>query len=328
MPATRYAQVRYNVIDRCLRDTSRTYTMDDLAREVTDYFIEELGIDRGVSKSTIEKDIAHMRSTAGFSAPIEVEKTAEGWFYYYTDQKFSISNSPLDTADAKKLKEILSVLEQFRHLPQFSDLEEIILKLESKNIASRKRIIRRAVIFEDNPDTAGIHLIRSLYKHIVNRQVLDITYKPFGKDSRIFRVSPLLLKEYSNRWFLICFLHDKNLIMNLALDRVVTLEKSIDEYEECPEFDHDTYFKHVIGVTVSSVSREPERILLQFKPEQGNYIRTKPLHSSQNIIKDNSKQFLVEYRLIPNYELKRLIWSFGDTVQVLEPEDLMTRAFR
>ena len=290
--------------------------------------IEELGHDKGVSSSTIEKDIRHMRSSEGYGAPIEVEKTASGWFYYYSDRKFSITNSPLDSADAKKLKGILAILDQFRHLPQFSDLEEIILKLESKYITRGRRQVRPPIVFEQNPQTFGIHFIRLFHKHIVEQQVLDITYRPFGKEARVFRVSPLLLKEYANRWFLICVLHSRDVIMNLALDRIVTLDTAYEEYRERPDFDHDEYYSNVIGVTVSSPPKAPERILLKFHPEQGDYVRTKPLHASQKILKDNSKEFLAEYLLVPNYELKKLIWSFGDRVEVLEPLDLMTRSFK
>jgi len=101
-----------------LKDVNREYTLQDITEEVSNYLIEELGHDKGVSSSTIEKDIRHMRSSEGYGAPIEVEKTASGWFYYYSDRKFSITNSPLDSADAKKLKGILAILDQFRHLPQ------------------------------------------------------------------------------------------------------------------------------------------------------------------------------------------------------------------
>jgi predicted DNA-binding transcriptional regulator YafY len=328
MPKTKNANVRHNVIDRCLRDVDRSYTLEDLTREVADYLIEELGHDRGVSKSTIEKDINYMRSRAGYMAPIDVEKTPQGWFYYYTDRKFSISKSPLDLADSKKLRSVLKILEQFRHLPQFQDLEEIMIKLESRNLKAAGKPARQTIVFENNPLAGGMHFIRLLHKHIVDRHVLDISYRPFDKETSVHRVSPLILKEYSNRWFMIGISHHKNAIINLALDRMVNVEMAIDDYRDVPDFDHDEYYRNVIGVTVIPTNKGPERILLRFKPEQGNYIRTKPLHASQNILKDNNKEFLVEYRLTPNYELKRLIWSFGDNVQVIEPEDLLTRAIK
>lgn len=325
MPVTKAAGIRYRILDGCLRDRSHSWTLQQMTDEVSVHLMEELGSHKGISASTIEKDLRFMRSSAGFLAPIETEKVGNQWVWYYNDCKFSITNSPLDRDDARKLKEVIELLRAFENLPQLRDLEEMLLKLESRTAITGKN--RRPVLqVETNPLAVGNRHLRVLYQKITRRQALHITYRPFYRESRLCRLSPYLLKEYSNRWFLFGKNHDTKTIQNLALDRIVQIEPGEFDFMDDPDFDPNDYFRDVVGVSVSTSS--PETIRLRFTPEQANYVITKPLHASQKITKQTRQYLDIELCLIINYELKKLIWSFGDTVEVLEPADLLARQFR
>ena len=120
MPKTKNAWMRYRIIDRCLRD-SRDWTLEQIVEEVSNYLIQELGYKKGISKRSIEYDISFMQSSEGFSAPIEKEKHHTQWIWYYRDKKFSITNSPLNKDDVRKLNEALFLLRQFENFPQFAE---------------------------------------------------------------------------------------------------------------------------------------------------------------------------------------------------------------
>ena len=55
------------------------------------------------------------------------------------------------------------------------------------------------------------------------------------------------------------------------------------------------------------------------------YIETKPLHGSQKTKEKNEKHSIVTLDLIPNYELEALIFSYGDNIQVIEPNELRAK---
>lgn len=54
------------------------------------------------------------------------------------------------------------------------------------------------------------------------------------------------------------------------------------------------------------------------------YIMTKPLHPSQKT-KEMESNLEVRINVIPNFELEKLILSFGEQVKVIYPETLKTK---
>ena len=320
MPQNKNALIRYQIIDRCLRDMSREWTLEAIIQEVSDYFITELGNKKGISKRTIEYDLSFMQSSEGYRAPIEKEKAGDKWFWYYTDRKFSITNSPLDKNDTEKLKEALLILKQFENFPQFRELEEIILKLQAKTITNNNTL-RPFIQFEKNELAQGNRYLRGLYEVLLKNMAVDVCYQPFGKQERTITMHPYLLKEYNNRWFLVGKNHNSELIGIYPLDRIISFTISNEQFQNDKLFDPDEHFKDIIGMSIPQ-NQKPGKIILSFTPEQGNYVRTKPFHKSQKILKDNKKEFQIEITVIPNYELRKLIWSFGDAVKIISPTNL------
>ena len=73
MPVNKNALIRYKIIDRCLRNKYRRWTLDDLVEACSDALYDMEGIIKGVSMRTVQADIQIMRSDKlGYNAPIEV----------------------------------------------------------------------------------------------------------------------------------------------------------------------------------------------------------------------------------------------------------------
>ena len=73
MPANRNALIRYKTIDTCLRNRFRKWTLEDIMEKVSDTLYEYEGMDKGISRRTIQADIQMMRSDKlGCFAPIVV----------------------------------------------------------------------------------------------------------------------------------------------------------------------------------------------------------------------------------------------------------------
>ena len=54
MPANRNALIRYKTIDNCLRNPYRRWTLEDLVDACSDALYEYEGIDKGISKRTVQ----------------------------------------------------------------------------------------------------------------------------------------------------------------------------------------------------------------------------------------------------------------------------------
>jgi len=321
MPANRNALIRYKTIDACLRRRHRKWTLDDLVESCSEALYEYEGIDKGVSKRTIQLDIQQMRSDKlGYNAPIIVE---EKKYYTYEDPEYSITNIPLTDKDLGRLSEVVNILKQFKGFSHFSEVDSMVQKLEDKVYAARNHT-EPVIDFEKNENLKGLELLDRLYEAIIKKESLEITYQSFrAKTANTFTFHPYLLKEYRNRWFLLGVKDETSPVLNLAIDRIQEIEDGTMPYllERKNEVRH--FFKDVIGVTVDRV--KPLNIHLFVAKNNAPYVLTKPLHHSQKLISEDENGIVIEINVKPNYELEREILGFGESMQVLKPENIKKR---
>ena len=131
------------------------------------------------------------------------------------------------------------------------------------------------------------------------------------------------LKQYNNRWFVFGLNSDNQVpIWNLALDRIESLSETAQKYKQS-DTDWEEYFFDLVGVTRPE-SENLQEIVLKFSPEVAPYVITKPIHPSQKH-KNDPTGLEVKIKVIPNFELERLILSFGEQVKVISPQDFKER---
>lgn len=319
MSTNKHATIRYNALDRCFRNPGRRYYIDDLVDEcnnaINDFDPESFG----VQKRQVYADINFMISDAGFKAPIERVRDGKQVFLRYEEgSNFSISNQPLNDSEVNQLQQAILTLNRFKGLPQFSWIEELSMRLESDfKIQTSMQVIE----FEQNPYLKGLEHFNDIFNAIVYKKVLKVEYKGFKQGvTQIMELSPSYLKQYNNRWYLLAYNHEYKELSNLALDRITDIKEVKIKYIEF-EIDFTEYFEDVIGVTIAKES-EPIEILLEFSNEQWKYIDSKPLHGSQKVIEQKENTTVISLEVQINFELERLVFSFGSSVKVLKPKDL------
>lgn len=324
MPHNRQATIRYQTIDRCLRDGSGKWTAKTLAAACAEAVENATGDYKAPSRSTLSRDIKLMRCPppAGYSAPIEWD-ASEG-SYYYADPKFSIFNVPLSEADMQVLDNALSILRQFRQFSQVEGLEALATRLQHA-LKLRRRQARPIIAFSHPPESPAHQWLDLLYHATEQEHCLKLEYEPFGEPLRKLTVSPYLLKEYNSRWFLIGYNHEQRLLRTYALDRIQAAERHLlQSFYRLPHFNANTYFNDIIGVSLPE-GKEPETVLFRATPLRARYILTKPMHHSLEVREQTAAHTLFALRIIPNPELERLFLSFGEEVQVLQPQWLAGR---
>jgi predicted DNA-binding transcriptional regulator YafY len=172
----------------------------------------------------------------------------------------------------------------------------------------------------------GLHFLEEIYQAIVKKIVLVITYKSFkSREEKVFNFHPFILKEFNNRWFLVGRRKESQPITNLALDRIISIDYNLSLPYLEESFNPEAFYKNVIGVTVNT-GLQPRRIELWIDANNAPYVITKPLHNSQRVIKQNEDgSIIVHLFIIHNYELERILLGFGDSLEVLRPDNLRER---
>jgi len=319
MPVNKNALIRYKTIDTCLQNNFRQWTLNDLIEAVSDALYEYEGKDVDVSKRTVQLDLQMMRSDKlGYNAPIVVYNRK---YYRYDDEDYSITNSPISNQDLTKLSEAVSFLKQFQGFSHFQELGSMVQKLED-HVYTQKTQEKSLINFEKNENLKGLEFLDKLYQFILKKEAIDITYKSFkARQENTFTYHPYLLKEFRNRWFIIGKRQKNEGIMNLALDRIISIEKSAKPYVIDTTFDSKNYYKNVIGVSVSP-QMETEHVVFYVNHKHAPYVITKPFHNSQKVIdKDNyGVTFSMDVQL--NFELEKEILGLGESIKIIAPERL------
>lgn len=322
MATNKNALIRYKVLDNCFRNPGRRYFIDNLIAECDSVLLEIDPESNGISRRQIFEDIAFMESKEGWE--IELAKLRDGKkvYYRYLDTSFSINNMPLNEVEINQLKAAVDILSQFKGMPQFEWVNELVPKLK-QGLSSEETAVT-IMEFDSNQYLKGIENLGPLHNAIYYKKVLSIGYQPFdhAEPSEVI-IHPYFLKQYNNRWFLFGFNPEKDKYdWNLAIDRIVAIKEIRGQYQKNTTVDWREYFEDIIGVTKPH-DAGIEHVILHFTGKTGNYIETKPLHGSQKAKWIDENTLEVRLDLIINYELERLILSYADSVIVLKPQRLV-----
>jgi predicted DNA-binding transcriptional regulator YafY len=321
MATNKNALLRYKILDKCFRNLGKRYFIEDLISECDNVLLEIDPESNGISRRQIFDDVAFMESKEGWEIELSRLKDGKRVYYRYSDTSFSINNMPLNEVEINHLKDAMNILSQFKGMPQFEWVNELVPKLQ-QGIATDE-VSATIMEFDSNQYLKGIEHLGHLHNAIFYKKVLIISYQPFENDAPFdVVIHPYFLKQYNNRWFLFGYNPEKEKYdWNLAIDRIISLTETKGKYLKNNNIDWQEYFEDIIGVT-KPIDADPEKVVLHFTGKTGNYMETKPLHGSQksNWIDTNTLEVTLD--VIINYELERLILSYADNVSVIEPLSL------
>ena len=275
----------------------------------------------GISRRQILDDITFMESEEGWAIELDRLRDGKRVYYRYSDTSFSINNMPLNELELSQLKSAVDILSQFKGMPQFEWIHELVPKLQQG--ASLEEEKKPIIEFDNNQYLKGIGHLGILHNAILYKKVLMIAYQPFEYDTPSdVTIHPYYLKQYNNRWFLFGYNPENDRYdWNMALDRIVNIEEKKGKYQKNTQIDWTEYFEDIIGVT-KPINANAEKVTLHFIGKTGKYIESKPLHGSQKSKWIDKNVLEVTLQLIINYEFERLVLSYGDGVRVIGPPQL------
>jgi predicted DNA-binding transcriptional regulator YafY len=329
MNVTMTAQLRYQVIDKRLRNPDNVNHWQNLSEACAEATKEFGGITSAPSKRTIAYDIQRMRSgVLGYHAPIAFNKTTG---YYYANPRFSIHNIPLPSHILQECREAVHIMRHLTRNERLASMHHAIVSLEEKLNLQIDGARKPIIYFEKSLNAQGQQWLDEVYGNIRERKAMTVNYHPFDKPATTHIMSPYFIKEYNNRWYVIGYEHTMQKVINLALDRFVALNTSLQTYTDHAEVDHDQTYRHIYGITIlDGVS--PVIIRFRAIPLLARYLITKPIHESQKVISETDEYTEFSLFVIHNYEIRHKLLSYGPEIEVMEPaalrEDMALQAKR
>jgi predicted DNA-binding transcriptional regulator YafY len=169
----------------------------------------------------------------------------------------------------------------------------------------------------------GTENLHGLLHSIKNRYLIKFDYQKFWDSEATHRkAEPYALKEFKNRWYILAKDLKDNKIKTFALDRLTKLETTAKKFNYPSNYNVEEHYKYCFGI-ISPNGQKPEEVILSFKPFQGKYLKTLPLHQTQEVILDNEEELQLRLKLCVTHDFLMELLSFGDQVKVLQPQGLV-----
>ena len=318
MPHIKNALIRFRIIDKMIRNKYKSYPSKKELREACEESL--YGSIEGVHicNSTIEKDLFNMKMD--HDAPIKYSKKNGG--YYYEDSTYSINDIPLSEDELSSIKYAVDTLHQFKETPFFKEFGNAIDKIVDRiSVGGAQNEMSKYIQFEAATSVGGNEFLPVLLEAIQRKKKVWFIYTSFIKgQGKPRKVSPLFLKEYRNRWYLISYDPSQKDIRTYALDRMEDPKILEDEQITPQGFDAEVYFENAMGIT--SYKGEAKKIIIHADEIASKYIKSQPIHHSQEIMKESKEGTYFTFKLLLSEELIRTLLSYGGEIEVIEPEDL------
>ena len=210
---------------------------------------------------------------------------------------------------------LLEAFDVFRALQNYGNLSEVI--------QFEKRL------------PAGTEYLSPLLRAIKEKRQVKLHYYKFwdrSSQTQERTIEPYLLKEAQRRWYVLAWDVEKSALRVFGLDRI----KRLDD-ERGVKFQHpvpkavEHYFDDSFGAWVDNERTQAEEVVLAFRklptdtvfiPNPAKYLEAMPLHSSQEILKEEEEAIVLRLRIKITPDFIKELLSYGKQVEVLTPAHL------
>lgn len=287
MSQSKITQRHSLIINKLRKQKQATFT------EICDYLKRESNIkdlDLTISKRTFNRDVVEIGEVYGIYIKYDFSTRV-----YFIEDDFS--------------DEL-----QNRRLEAFDIFNALKIKERQENH-----------ILLDNRQNTGTEQLYDLL-HAINKNFqISFSYKTFQYENILERtLNPLAIKEFKYRWYLFGQDKSNDKIKCYGLDRMFNLQLSKTPFDSPPNFNLTEYLKFCFGI-VGPNAEKPSDIILSFEPLNGKYVKTLPLHHTQQILIDNDTELRISLQLYLTKDFIMELLSFGESVKVIEPQELIDK---
>lgn len=187
------------------------------------------------------------------------------------------------------------------------------------NLIAENKQLKERISMEDYSASEKF-LPKILYAMKDNTKII-IDYHKFNNviDSQM-KIKPFCIKSFHRRWYLLAEKENGDL-RTYSLDRMESVENSNETFIYPNDFSVDDYFRNYYGV-LTKEDVKPEQIELKVYGKDVNYVRTLPLHHSQQEIVTTKDYSVFSLYLAPTYDFIQEILTYNNLMEILSPQHL------
>lgn len=257
--------------------------------EIVKHIKEITGDERPISDRTFSRDMQSLRSL-----PFYLEIHCENNVY-------KLVESSWDGLDYRQLIEPFQVFSALHANAELSD-----------------------VIFPERYGDKGTAHLNPLLNAIRNNRKVKIIYAKHGEKSLERDVEPYAIKQVKGIWYLLGKDMGLSQLRSFGLDRITKLIVTPVKFRKDPSIDVKEKFRYSYGI-YSSEEYAIEDVVLSFDRSDGYYLKSMPLHDSQEILEDSEESFKIKLRLRITEDFVMALMSRSWSVRVEEPKHLRNR---
>ena len=169
-------------------------------------------------------------------------------------------------------------LESFFHFLEIVNTAELLTEslMESKDTL-------KYISFDTGGGLKGIENLKPLLRAIKENLKIFFRHYNFQTDKTTeYTLKPYLLREYQNRWYVVGIVAGTKDLRIFGIDRILDLEVRTETF--CPDtgLDPACLFDQTIGLIFHRIQCRMSSV---FYPTQGKYVKTLPLHKSQQVLR-------------------------------------------
>ncbi len=186
-----------------------------------------------------------------------------------------------------------------------------------ENLIGESSELRRRILLEDIP--SGQRHLTPIIEAMRDGIKIRIMYQSFhSAEPSTFILAPYCVRVFRQRWYVLGTSEKGKELRLYSLDRILNTERTTTPFVLPENFDAEAFFANGYGVTVDE--RKPEIVRISVDAYQANYLRSLPIHPSQEETERNNDYSVFQFFIVPTYEFIKELLSYGGTLEVLSPK--------
>ncbi len=279
-----------------------------------------------VSKSTLKRDIQHLRERLGM--PIDWDAEHAGW-----RRRGPVANEPMQYElpglwfSAEEVQALLTMQHLLSHLdaggllgPHIAPLMQRFGRILGSGVPAHAEVARRIRMHSVGARRLNLPQFQALGSALLRRQRLHLHYLARGRNERSEReVSPQRLIHYRDNWYLDAWCHQRQALRSFSVDAIEQVRVLAHPAIDIDDAELDAVLGAGYGIFAG---RQLQRARLRFAPERARWVAAEIWHPAQHGRWDAEGRWLLDLPYADPRELVMDILRHVPDVEVLAPQEL------
>lgn len=205
------------------------------------------------------------------------------------------------------------------------EYESLLLNFELLSSMDSDSLLQKYVLAEHRRPALSVD-ISGILQAIRENHPIEFDYTLFRHDNKVIHktVEPYFLKESQQRWYLAGY-DESGILKTFGMDRMSSVDVIGERtFRRRDDIDIPKLFSESFGIW-NDPDTPVEEIILKYDRLDGSFVKTLPLHQSQEIISDTDDGLVIRLHLRITNDFVMALLSRSRSLEVISPEHLRRR---